>query len=45
MADMQNVKTHQYALLSADKESVTMIPIRKNMPVSPASTEALTKNI
>jgi hypothetical protein len=42
MADMQNVKTHQYAILSADKESVTMIPIRKNMPVSPASTEALT---
>jgi hypothetical protein len=42
MADMQNVRTHEFALLSSDKESVTMIRIRKNMPVSPASTEALT---
>ena len=42
MADMQNVRTHEFALLSADKESVTMTRIRKNMPVLPASTEALT---
>jgi hypothetical protein len=44
MADMQNVRTHEFALciLPADKESVTTIRIRKNMPVSPASTEALT---
>ena len=42
MADMQNVRTHEFALLSADKESVTVIRIRKHMPVSPASTEALT---
>jgi hypothetical protein len=41
MAVMQNVRTHEFALLSADKESVAMIRIRKNMPVSPASTEAL----
>jgi hypothetical protein len=41
MADMQNVKSYQYAQLSADKESVVMIPIRKNMTMSPASTEAL----
>jgi hypothetical protein len=42
MEEMQNVKSYQYAQLSADRESVTMIPIRKNMPMSPASTEALT---
>jgi hypothetical protein len=42
MGEMQDVKSYQYAQLSVDRESVTMIPIRKNMPMSPASTEALT---
>ena len=42
MGEIQNVKSYQYAQLSADRESVTMIPIRNNMPMSPASTEALT---
>jgi hypothetical protein len=42
MGEMKNVKSHQFAQLSADGESGTMIPIRKNMPMSPASTEALT---
>jgi hypothetical protein len=41
MQGMENVKTHQLALLSPDGESVTMIPIRKNMPISSATTKAL----
>jgi hypothetical protein len=41
MRGMENVKTHQFTLLSTDEESVTMIPIRKNMPMSSATTKAL----
>ena len=41
MADLKNVKTHQFAKLSDDGESVTMVPIRKDMPMSSATTQAL----
>jgi hypothetical protein len=38
---MADVKTHQYAVLSPNGESVTMMPIRKNMPMSSTTTKAL----
>jgi hypothetical protein len=41
MQGMENVKTHQYAVLSPDGESVTMTPIRKSMPMSSTTTKAL----
>jgi hypothetical protein len=41
MQDKKNVKTHQFVLLSPDGESVTMVPIRKNMPMSSTTTKAL----
>ena len=41
MADLKNVRTHQFAKLSDDGESVTMVPIRKDMPMSSATTQAL----
>ena len=45
MADMENVKTHQFAKLSDDGESVTMVPIRKNMAMSSATTQALAATV
>ena len=45
MADLKNVKTHQFAKLSDDGESVTMVPIRKNMAMSSATTQALAATV
>ena len=45
MANMENVKTHQFAKLSDDGESVTMVPIRKDMPMSSATTQALAATV
>jgi hypothetical protein len=45
MANMENVKTHQFAKLSSDGESVAMAPIRKNMTMSMATTQALAATV
>jgi hypothetical protein len=45
MANMENVKTHQFAKLSDDGESVAMVPIRKNVAMSTATTQALAATV
>jgi hypothetical protein len=45
MSDMENVKTHQFAKLPDDGESVAMVPIRKNMPMSTATMQALAATV
>jgi hypothetical protein len=45
MSDMENVKTHQFAKLSDDGEPVAIAPIRKNMAMSTATTQALAATV
>jgi hypothetical protein len=41
ISGIENANTHQFAVLSQDGEPVIMAPIRKKMPMSAATTQAL----